>query len=514
MKKFLNSLFFSKCTAILCMIGSAVSVLLNYAFRFGYVFIDNTLFNGFSFGLFIIALVNTVLLVAVSVLKMKGSDKCDKKGFKVLQVISELFAVIFFIVVIVNFIVSGRESSSVAIKLCEEILPMWLAVVGVTTALFIIPNISKKGIKKAVSVVMSVIMVFAVYSALFPTSVYKFTSSPVVFDNGDAYSVVFTTNDNGTAYVEYEYQGESIRVYDEDNGRKKASTIHTITVPYEQLSGNTYKVSSTRVIDELSYGGRSGKTIESESIAFNDNFGDNVNVLTVSDWHTHNKIAQETAAQLGEYNAVILLGDCAPGMMFKQEAEDYLISFAAELTGGEMPVLFARGNHETRGREAGNLSSYIGYDNFYYTAKLGNYDFIVFDSGEDKTDDHSEYGGMVVYEQNRQKMVDWLNSLENADHSKTIALSHDKGICIEEDLSQSAHHKLDELNVSLLVSGHYHSTEFFDESPYPVLVDGGINADGDGTYVASMLHISQDKIDVKSVNSDGETTISETVLWR
>lgn len=514
MKKFLNSLFFSKCTAILCMIGSAVSVLLNYAFRFGYVFIDNTLFNGFSFGLFIIALVNTVLLVAVSVLKMKGSDKCDKKGFKVLQVISELFAVIFFIVVIVNFIVSGRESSSVAIKLCEEILPMWLAVVGVTTALFIIPNISKKGIKKAVSVVMSVIMVFAVYSALFPTSVYKFTSSPVVFDNGDAYSVVFTTNDNGTAYVEYEYQGESIRVYDEDNGRKKASTIHTITVPYEQLSGNTYKVSSTRVIDELSYGGRSGKTIESESIAFNDNFGDNVNVLTVSDWHTHNKIAQETAAQLGEYNAVILLGDCAPGLMFTQEVEDYLISFAADLTGGEMPVLFARGNHETRGREAGNLSSYIGYDNFYYTTKLGNYNFIVLDSGEDKTDDHSEYGGMVVYEQNRQKMVDWLTTLENTEHSKTIAFSHDKGICIEEDLSQTAHNKLDELNVSLLVSGHYHSTEFFDESPYPVLVDGGINADGDGTYVASMLSISQDKIDVKSVNSDGETTISETVLWR
>lgn len=82
MKKFLNSLFFSKYTAILCMIVSAVSVLLNYAFRFGYVFIDNTLFNGFSFGLFIIALLNTVLLAAVSVLNMKGSDKCDKRALK------------------------------------------------------------------------------------------------------------------------------------------------------------------------------------------------------------------------------------------------------------------------------------------------------------------------------------------------------------------------------------------------------------------------------------------------
>lgn len=514
MKKFLNSLFFSKSTAIICMLVSAVAVLFNYSFRFGYVFIDNTLFNGFSLILFIIAVLATALLTAVSVLKMKGSDQCNKKGFKVLQAVSEVFATVFSIVVLVNFIVSGSESTSVALKLCREILPFWLAIVGVTAALFIIPAVSKKGIKKALSIVMTVVMVFAVYSALFPVTAYKFTSGPVVFDNGEEYSVVFSTNDNGTAYIEYDYLGETIRLYDEDNGRKKADTIHTITVPYEQLSGNTYKVFSTRVIDELSYGGRSGKTIESESIVFNDKIGDDVNVLTVSDWHTHNEIAQKASSYLGDYNAVILLGDCAPGMMFKQEVEEYLLSFASELSLGEMPVLFARGNHETRGREAGNLSSYLGMDSFYYTAKLGNYNFIVLDSGEDKKDDHSEYGGMVVYEQNRKQMVDWLTSLENADNAKTIALSHDKEICIEEDLSQTAHNKLDVLNVSLLVSGHYHITEFFADSPYPVLIDGGINADGKGTYVASMLSISQDKIDVKSVNSDGDVTISETVYWR
>lgn len=514
MKKFLNSLFFSKSTAIICMIASAIAVLFNYSFRFGYVFIDNTLFSGFSLTLFIIALFDTVLLTAVSALKMKDSEKCNKKGFRALQVVSEVFAVVFAIVVLVNFIVSGSESTSVALKLCREIFPFWLAITGVTAALFIIPNINKKGIRKSLSVLMTAVMLFAVFSALFPVKAYKFTSNPVVFDNGEEYSVVFSTNDNGTAYIEYNYLGENIRIYDEDNGRKKAGTIHTIMVPYEQLSGNTYKVFSTRVIDELSYGGRSGKTIESEAITFHDELGDDVNILTVSDWHTHNEIAKKAVSYLGDYNAVILLGDCAPGMMFAQEAEDYLLALAADLSHGEMPVLFARGNHETRGREAGNLSSYLGMDSFYYTAKLGNYNFIVLDSGEDKKDDHSEYGGMVVYEQNRRQMAEWLETLENADNSKTIALSHDRNICIEEDLSQMTHNKLDELNVSLLVSGHYHSTEFFDESPYPVFVDGGINAAGKGTYVASMLSISQDKIDVKSVSSDGDVTINETVLWR
>ncbi len=104
--------------------------------------------------------------------------------------------------------------------------------------------------------------------------------------------------------------------YDENNGRKKADTIHTVHVPYEQLSGNTYKVFSTHIIDELSYGGRSGKTIESEAVLFKDNLGEHFNILSVSDWHTHNEKAKKAVSCLEDYQAVILLGDCAPGMMF------------------------------------------------------------------------------------------------------------------------------------------------------------------------------------------------------
>lgn len=513
MKKFLNLLLFSKETAIICMIISAVSVVFNYAFRFGYVFIDNTLFNGFSLALFIVAVLNLAFITAISVFKMKSYDICNKKGFKALQFLSELFTVIFFIIVFVNFVVSGSETISVAIKMFWEILPFCSAVAGIVSALFIIPNIRKKGIKRAITAFIAAVMVFVVYSAVFPVTSYKFTSGPVVFDNGEEYSVVFSTNDKGTAYIEYEYLGENIRIYDEDNGRKKSGTIHTIAVPYDHLSGNTYKVFSTRIIDELSYGGRSGKTISSDEIDFMDKPGDDINLLTVSDWHTHNTIAKKAVSYFDEYDAVMLLGDCAPGLMFTQEVEDYLLSFAYDLSSGKMPVYFARGNHETRGREAGNLSSYLGIDRFYFTAELGNYNFIVLDSGEDKKDDHSEYGGMVVYENNRKQMVDWLEALENSD-KKTIAFSHDRNICIEEELSQAANHKLDALNVSLLVSGHYHSTEFINELPYPILVDGGINADGKGTYVASLLSISNDKIEVKSVNSQGETKISETVYWR
>lgn len=514
MKKKLNSFLFSKATAILLMAVSDLAILLNYSARFSYVFIDKSIFSGFLFSLFIIAILDTAILTAIAVFKMRNSDKCSKKWFRAIQLISESFAVVFAVLSIVILITSDSESKTVILKQCKEILPLWLTITGLAAALFIVPSMNNKTIKRTVCVVMTAIMIFTVYSALFPATPFKFTAGPVVFDNGKEYSVVFSTNDKGTAYIEYTYSGETVRKYAADNGRKLSSTIHTIAVPYEQLSGSTYKVVSTRVIDELGYGGRIGSTIESNEITFNDELGDDVNLLTVSDWHTYNEKAEKAASYLDNYNAVILLGDCAPSIMYTEDIEEYILNFASDLSKGEMPVIFTRGNHETRGREAGNLSFYLGFDKFYYTARLGNYNFIVLDSGEDKKDDHVEYGEMVDYEQSRQEMVEWLNSLSNESNSKTIAMSHDNEICIEENLSQASHEKLSTLNVSLLVSGHYHETKFIKNTPYPILIDGGINANGKGNYVASMLHINQDKIKIRSVDTNGETVINETVYWK
>lgn len=514
MKKLLNNVFFSKGAAAVFAALAAVTVLLNYSFRFGYVYIDVTLFSGFSMTLFVIMLLNAVLLTALLALRMKNPEITSKKAFCNISVISELLAIVFAIIVIVNFIVGGGESVPVALKLCKELLPLWATVVSLVSVLFIVPKMNNKTVQKGIAICITAVLAVVTYASIFPVTPYKFTSGPVVFDNGKDYSVVFSTSDNGTAYLEYERDGKTIRIYDDNNGRKVNSRIHAIRVPYEELSGATYKVSSTRVIDELSYGGRLGKTIESAKIQFNDTFGDNVNILTVSDWHTHNEKAKQAVSHLGDYSAVILLGDGAPGLMFTQETEDYILAFGSDLTGGAMPVIFARGNHETRGREASYLASNLGMDEFYYTTHIGNYNFIVLDSGEDKEDSHPEYGGMVNYEEYRRQMVSWLNTLENEENVKTIALSHSEEICIEEDLSRSALAKLNDLNTSLLVSGHMHTSEFKQGQYFPVFVDGGADANGKGSLVASMLSITPEKIGVLSIDNKGETVINETVYWK
>lgn len=260
---------------------------------------------------------------------------------------------------------------------------------------------------------------------------------------------------------------------------------------------------------------RLGKTIESDSYTLNDSFGENINVLSVSDWHTFNKKAETAVKEIGEnYQAVVLLGDCAPGLMSEQDIVDYILKFGYNLTGGTIPVIYTRGNHETRGREAVNLSTYLGLDSFYFTTSIGDYDIIVLDSCEDKEDSHPEYGGMVDYKQYRTEMVNWLNNLQNDDNDKTIVFSHSREICIEEDLADSALKKINSLNASILISGHEHICEFDDSGMIPTLVDGGIDANENGSYVASLIKLSPTDIEIICADNNGNNVVNESVEWK
>ena len=507
----LKTVLLSRLSPVFFALFSAIGVILNYSYRVGYIFVDGALFSNFSMMLFVFAVAATVILTFIGSFSMKNSKICNKKAIIAFQIIAEIFTIIIGIYNIVNIIVGKRESFAAALGLFKQSFPFWLACLCVASALFVIPYLKSKSVKKALCAITAAIMLFSIYASIFQVVPFEFESSPAVFDNGNGYSVVFATSDKSVAYVEYDYNGRHIKKFDEDNGRKIGDRkVHSIQVPYKELSNNSYNVGATRVIDELSYGGRLGKTIKSENIKFNDNFGDDVNLLTISDWHTHNKLAKQTIKYLGNYNAVALLGDSAPGIMFEDDVANYLVSFAGDLTEGKIPVIFVRGNHETRGEMASHLSSLLKMDKFYYKTSLGNYDFIVLDSSEDKDDSHPEYGSMDVYGENRKKMVKWLDSLENS-NKKTIAMSHAKEICMEEDLSKNAYDKLESLNTSFLACGHEHISEFTDSSPFPILIDGGIDADGSGTYVASMLKLTPQNITVISVDSNNKTLVNETV---
>ncbi|MDE7336619.1 MAG: metallophosphoesterase, partial [Clostridia bacterium] len=488
---------------------SFLAPLMYFAFRFGWVYVDVALFTGFCMTLFWLMVINVVLglFMDISLLygpKYKKICFADKKWFSVLIVLHIVLTILFTVIWIVFMIVSGSESIGVGIKFLAEALPLFVLIYGGLSLMIFFPRIAKCKAKAILGGIIAFVMLFGLIFSVFPCYVYKINSHPIVIDNGKDYSIVFSTNDYGTGYVEYVYDGKEYKVYDENNGRLNGnSCIHTINVPYEHLDGNTYRVGSKRVIDELSYGGRTGAERVSEEYKFTSPKGkDEQSYLMISDWHTQIGKAKKAISFAGEYDGVLMLGDSSPGLNFEEEVVRNIVQFGGEITKGEMPIIFARGNHETRGRYAGMLADDLGMDKYYFTVDTGDYTFLVLDSGEDKEDGHAEYGGMVNYEQYRKDMIDWLEKVEIDEGDKVITLVHSMTVAIEEDLQARAYRRLEELNSHYVISGHTHEVGLVESLGKDMITyeDGGFNRN---RFVASKITLRQDDVDIKAWDNKG-----------
>lgn len=493
----------------LCLMLFAVfSPVFFYAFRLGHVFIDNVIFNGFCLTLLMVMIINALFAFFTAVIKVrgvtfKGKDIFETTTLFVLTWIS-LILTIFFVVLNIGVMITMKmETLPTAFRMVADILPTTLLIFGGGVLIFFFPTLKDNVFKKVIVWLLVALMIFSVLAFLFPTYVYKINSHPMVIDTGSDYSVVFTTNDTGTGYVEYKYDGKDYKIYDENDGRLVGDKIvHSINVPYEHLENNQYRVGSTRILDELSYGGRHGSTKTSDYYTLTVKKSGDIDVLMLSDWHTEVKKARKTAQQIGNVDAVIMLGDAVPGLMYEEEIAINIVEFAGDITKGSKPIIFTRGNHETRGPWAGKLKESLGMKSFYYTAKIGDCNVIVLDSGEDKKDSHPEYGGMVNYENERKNMLNWLDKIEFDKTEKVIVLSHDYKVCIEEDLSKRAYDKFKQLGVDGIYSGHTHNFSKFEYEGIPIVMDGGKSGK---SYSACKLTIKQNGLfEVEGFNNKGE----------
>lgn len=87
---------------------------------------------------------------------------------------------------------------------------------------------------------------------------------------------------------------------------------------------------------------------------------------------------------------------------------------ASEITKGAYPVIYARGNHDTRGHNAEHLTDYAPTTRCgttYYSFRLGPVWGIVLDAGEDKPDGCIEYGGVCDFPAWRREQSEYLRGL-------------------------------------------------------------------------------------------------------
>ncbi|MBR5410563.1 MAG: metallophosphoesterase [Clostridia bacterium] len=499
-----------------------------------WVFYDQNIPLVGATGLFLVMLANIALLTALLGLRLWQVKRGDKpfyetKAFLALAIVGCVMTVLTVLFACAIFYINGHETNQVLFEYLKRDYPLTLLFLAAVFVLMVLPRFPKRA-KIIVSVVLAVVLAGGLLWTQFPVKGYRIVSDPVVFDTGSGYSVVFATDDVGTGYVRYTYNGTEYTVKQQIEGRLVGDRlIHAVAVPYEHLNGNTYTVGSTRVIEEFSYGSRLGKTVESDPYTLKAPSGDMQSWLTVSDWHSYLDSAYTAVSYIGDYDGVLLMGDPASGMDFETQAVENIVKFAGTLTKGEKPAVYVRGNHDTRGAFADALPGYLGYDTLYAVVKSGEYSFVALSSGEDKNDDHVEYGGMDDYKAFRARQLDWLKTVDTAG-DRVIVLTHAWQVAepeAEKDVSKAYWDEFDRLGARLVVCGHTHrcrilgyagdeitnETEKAYHEAYPDIVtymDGGHKGEA---YIASKLVLSPEGFRIIAVDWKGEQLLDENFTW-
>ncbi len=336
-----------------------------------------------------------------------------------------------------------------------------------------------------------------------------FTALPGVYEMGDGYAVIWATTFKGTGYIEYTYQGKKYTVYDERNGIVRTNdTIHVVKVPYEHLAGNSYMVYSKEVTSHKDSTTTYGTTISAGPITMKkyDGGAADFDILVLTDVHAQLGWARSVAAQFSkDPDLVVFSGDIVNSIESKSDIA-LLFNIMGTVTGGRYPIVYCRGNHETRGIYSTALLDYFPTKTgeFYFDFRYGPLWGVVMDTGEDKTDSHEYYGGLANYKEYNQKQQVWLRSLR-CDTSATFRFgiyhipdisSLSNGI----DFSSSVKH----LGLQFAVSGHEHTCSVMNGGSagvyHSTYISGGYDTNA-GTFVT--LNNSTKKAYITSKSSTG-----------
>ncbi|MBQ3150991.1 MAG: metallophosphoesterase [Clostridia bacterium] len=356
--------------------------------------------------------------------------------------------------------------------------------------------------------------IWSVICSFFPTFNFQITVNPAVFDCGNEYySVIWATSAKGSGYIEYTVDGEVKRIYDASSGLIKTDdTIHTVTVPKSELNGNSYKVGSQYVAFKYGYSAIKGKTVESDTYNFKGiPEEDDIKLLSISDIHgMEAQMYQSLSYFTDSPDILILLGDIVSTMETKNDFCTVLKD-AADLSKSEIPVVYTRGNHETRGEFASQALRYFSFETgeYYYTFDFGPLSAVVIDSGEDKKDSDPGYDGLVDFNSYREKEYNWLCSLdadEFSDAMYRITFSHMPRLSDHFGKDWTA--PLLSLDMDLLVGGHHHKSEFVD-GDLPVFIDCGKNTSA--VWAASMLTLKDGTIRMLTIDISGNTLLDKTI---
>ncbi len=291
-----------------------------------------------------------------------------------------------------------------------------------------------------------------------------FTYEPVVYAVEDTYQIVFSTNHSATAWVEID--GE--KYYELFAGSMKSEdSVHKITVPQEKLdNAKSYSIHAEKMIYRGPFGGFKGKEI-SKSYSFRPvNSSDGLVYYTITDAHHAREGVVNSALSVENLDFLVILGDTT-GMIEYENDVQLSNAIAHDVTKGEIPVVYARGNHEIKGEYAEQLYKYVGSkgESFYYWFTLSDVFGITLDLGEDHDDGWWEYYGTdrftLYHEEQTKFLADLVAQKPYENYNYTLVACH---IPIQFVNSRKDHVEvkaawtelLNQIEPDLAVYGHQH----------------------------------------------------------
>lgn len=352
-------------------------------------------------------------------------------------------------------------------------------------------------------------------------------TKPAVFAVGNEYQIMVPVTCPSLFWVKI---GDKC-FYDEQNGiMRSITTVHRVCVPMEILdNAGGYTVCEKEIIERKPYFPTTKETVETAFDFYPVTDKKSIKAYHIADAHSLVDPVVAAAKVYGDFDFVIMNGDI-PNHCGELDFLLTVYEIADKVTGGEKPIVFARGNHDLRGFYAEKMAEYTPSQNLntYYTFRLGPIWGIVLDCGEDKEDSHEEYGFTVACHPFRVRQTDFIKKvIENrkdeyeADGVKLkLIISHNPFTYLQEppfDIEKEIFGewaKLLKENVKpdLMISGHVHGVFFknpgddFDHlgQPCPLLIASDVKR-AENYYVGAGIEFCENETNVTVTNSEGKT---------
>lgn len=330
----------------------------------------------------------------------------------------------------------------------------------------------KKWIPSILMIVFFVLGLFVVFDI---SLVNGFNRTPVVYAVEDTYQITFTTQAKGEAWVVIDGKeyNDTYAGY-----RQAETTIHKITVPMEVLdNAGSYTIYTRSMLLRGPYCSLQGPTISATYNWKGVDTTDGLNYYVLSDTHNTRKTPLAAATYFGE--KLDFLISCGDNVSWIDREADLteMLYLASDITKGEIPVIYARGNHECKGVKSHEFYRYVGAknDKYYYSFRLKNIWGIVLDIGEDHGDDFVEYSGVAKFNNYRQEQTEFLDAvLANAENEfdaegvdYRIAVCHipltiKYGKDHAGDFKDEWVKRLNQMKLTILYGGHVHELWYID----------------------------------------------------